>query len=152
MASLTLEIVTPERRVYRGTAESVLIPTLAGEIGVLPGHIPLMTQVVAGEVRLTNPGPNTALPAGHAEASQPGPTRLAVDNGFARIQGDVVSILTEAAMDERKIDLQAAADAQARAEKALHEAREKHLDPAEVEQLEAIARFAIVQQLIKKKG
>ena len=148
---LTLEIVTPERRVYKGTADSVLIPTLAGEIGVLPGHVPLMTQVVAGELRLANPGPNTALPATHPEASQPGPTRLAVDIGFARILGDVVSILTEAAMDERKIDLQAAADAQARAEKALAEAREKKLDPAEIEQLEAIARFAIVQQLIKKK-
>jgi len=149
---LTLEIVTPERRVYRGTAESVLIPTLAGEIGVLPGHVPLMTELVAGEMRLTNPGPNTALPASHPDASQPGPTRVAIDNGFARVLGDVVSILTEAALDERKIDLQAAVDAQARAEKALAEARDKKLDPGEIEQLEAIARFAIVQQLMKKKS
>ncbi|HVU39164.1 MAG TPA: ATP synthase F1 subunit epsilon [Opitutales bacterium] len=149
---LTLEIVTPERRVYRGSAESVIIPTAAGEIGILPGHVPLMTQVTAGELRLANPGPNTALPAGHADAAQPGPTRLAVDNGFARVLGDVVSIITEAAMDERKIDLQAAVDAQARAERALAEAREKKLDPAEIEQLEAIARFAIVQQLLKKKN
>jgi F-type H+-transporting ATPase subunit epsilon len=148
---LTLEIVTPERRVYRGTADSVLIPTLEGEVGILPDHVPLMGQVVAGELRLTNPGPNTALAATHPDAGQPGPTRLAVDNGFVRVLGNVVSILTEAAMDERKIDLQAAADAQARAEKALKEAREKNLDPAEIEQLEAVARFAIVQQLIKKR-
>jgi F-type H+-transporting ATPase subunit epsilon len=150
--ALTLEIVTPERRVYRGTAESVIIPTKSGEIGILPGHVPLLTQVVAGELRLTNPGPNTALPATSPDASQPGPVLLAVDNGFARVLGDVVSILTDAAMDERKIDLQVAVDAQARAEKALAEAREKKLDPAEIEQLEAIARFAIVQQLIKKKS
>lgn len=149
---LTLEIVTPERRVYRGTAESVLIPTTSGEIGVLPGHVPLLTQLVAGEVRLTNPGPNTSLPASHPDANQPGPTRVAVDNGFARVLGDVVSILTDAAMDERKIDLQAAVDAQARAEKALAAARDQQLDPGEIEQLEAIARFAIVQQLMKKKN
>jgi F-type H+-transporting ATPase subunit epsilon len=148
---LTLEIVTPERRVFRGSADAVALPTTAGEIGVLPGHVPLLTEVIAGELRLTNPGPNTALPAAHPDASQPGPTRLAVDKGFARILGDVVSILTDAAMDERKIDLQAAVDAQARAEKALAEARDKKLDPAEIEQLEAIARFAIIQQLIKKK-
>jgi F-type H+-transporting ATPase subunit epsilon len=149
---LTLEIVTPERRVYRGTTESVQIPTTSGEIGVLPGHVPLLTQLVAGEVRLTNPGPNTSLPASHPDANQPGPTRVAVDNGFARVLGDVVSILTDAAMDERKIDLQAAVDAQARAEQALAAAREKKLDPAEIEQLEAMARFAIVQQLMKRKG
>ena len=149
---LTLEIVTPERRVYRGTAESVLIPTTSGEIGILPGHVPLLTQVIAGELRLTNPGPNTSLPAAHPDAAQPGPVRVAVDNGFARILGDVVSIITDAALDERKIDLQAAVDAQARAEKALAEARNKQLDPAEIEQLEAIARFAIVQQLMKKKN
>ena len=149
---LTLEIVTPERRVYRGTAESVIIPTTSGEIGILPGHVPLMTELSAGELRLTNPGPNKSLAATHPEAGQPGPVRVAVDNGFVRVLGDVVSILTEAALDERKIDLQAAVDAQARAEKALAEAREKKLDPAEIEQLEAIARFAIVQQLMKKKN
>jgi F-type H+-transporting ATPase subunit epsilon len=149
---LTLEIITPERRVFRGTADSVVMPTAAGEIGVLPGHIPLLTQVVAGELRLANPGPNTALPSTHPDAAKPGPTRLAVDNGFARVLGDTVSILTEAALDERLIDLTAAADAQARAEKALAEAHATKLDPAEIEQLEARARFAIVQQLIKKRG
>jgi len=150
--SLTLEIVTPERRIFRGTTDSVIIPTTSGEIGILPGHVPLLTEVVAGEVRLANPGPNTSLPASHPDAAQPGPIRVAVDNGFARVLGDVVSILTDAALDERKIDLQAAVDAQARAEKALAEARDKKLDPAEIQQLEAIARFAIVQQLMKKKN
>jgi F-type H+-transporting ATPase subunit epsilon len=148
---LTLEIVTPDRRVYRGSAESVVLTTTSGEIGVLPGHIPLLTEIVAGDLWLTNPGPNTALPANHPDAGKPGPTHLAVDNGFARVLGDVVSVLTEAALDVRAIDESVAADAQARAEKALAEARAKKLDPAEVEKLEAVARFAIVQQLAKKR-
>ncbi len=148
---LTLEIITPERRVYKGTADAVVLTTSEGEIGVLPGHIPLVTQVRAGDLRLTNPGPNTALPATHPDAGKPGPTHLAVDIGFARVLGDTVSVLTEAAIDVRVIDEAAAAEAQARAEKALAAARESKLDPAEIERLESIARFAIVQQLIKKR-
>ena len=42
--SLILEIVTPEARVYSDTVETVVIPTLDGEIGILPGHIPLLTE------------------------------------------------------------------------------------------------------------
>ena len=148
---LTLEIITPERRLYKGSVDSVVMPTSAGEIGVLPGHIPLVTQVTAGELHLTNAGPNTALPASSPDAGKPGPVLLAVDNGFARVLGDVVSILTEAALDERLIDVNAAADAQSRAQKALAEAQQTKIDPAEIERLESIARFAIVQQLIKKR-
>ena len=50
---LTLEIVTPEAKVYSDTIDSVVIPTVEGEIGVLPGHIPLLTQVEHGELRVT---------------------------------------------------------------------------------------------------
>ena len=81
--------------------------------------------------------------------------RLAVDKGFARILGDKVSIITEAAIDEKKIDLSAVKAAQERAEKALAEARartDKDIDPAELEKLEQIIRFAVVQKLVKNKG
>ena len=50
---LTLEIVTPEARVYSDTIDSVVIPTVEGEIGVLPGHIPLLTQIQDGELRVS---------------------------------------------------------------------------------------------------
>ena len=45
---LTLEIVTPEARVYSETVDTVVIPTVDGEVGILPGHVPLVTQVGAG--------------------------------------------------------------------------------------------------------
>ncbi len=51
--ALTLEIVTPEARVYSDTIDTVVIPTAQGEIGIRPGHIPLLTQVEAGELRVT---------------------------------------------------------------------------------------------------
>ncbi len=50
---LTLEIVTPEDRVFSDTVDTVVIPTVEGEIGILPGHIPLLTQVADGELRVT---------------------------------------------------------------------------------------------------
>jgi F-type H+-transporting ATPase subunit epsilon len=149
---LTLEVITPERRVYQGTADFVELHTADGDIGVLPGHMPLLTRLLAGDLHLTNPGPNTALPPTHPDSGKPGPIHLAVDQGFARVMGDVISVLTEAAIDVRSIEANTAAEAQARAEKALVEARDKKLDPAEIERLESIARFAIVQQLIKKRN
>ena len=58
--ALILEIVTPEARVYSDTVDSVVIPTVEGEVGVLAGHIPLLTQVDHGELRVTK-GSSTEL-------------------------------------------------------------------------------------------
>ena len=134
--SLTLEIVTPEKRVYSKSVERVKLPCSEGEMEVLPGHIPLITTVDAGEVRTQSKG-QTEL--------------LAVDKGFVEVFGDKVSILTEAAIDIEDIDLEAAEKAQKRAEEALAKAEADNLDPAEVERLEAVARFAITQKLLKKR-
>jgi F-type H+-transporting ATPase subunit epsilon len=137
--ALTIEIVTPEKKAFTGQADSVTVPTTIGEIQLLPGHIPLTTLVAAGELVVNNGGVIE---------------RLAVDKGFARILGDTVSILTEAAIDEKKIDLSAVQVAQERAEKALAAARNApgDIDPAELEKLEQIIRFAVIQKLVKTKG
>ena len=134
--ALTLEIITPEKRVYSKTVDRVKLPCTEGDMEVLPGHIPLITTVQAGEVR--------ALSGGETE-------QLAVDNGFVEIFGDKVSILAEAAIDIEDIDHEAADKAQKRAEEALAKAEADNLDPAEVERLEAIARFSITQKLLKKR-
>jgi F-type H+-transporting ATPase subunit epsilon len=49
---LVLEIVTPEARVFSDTVDSVVVPTVNGELGILPGHIPLLSQVADGELRI----------------------------------------------------------------------------------------------------
>ena len=134
--SLTLEIVTPEKRVYSKSVERVKLPCSEGDMEVLPGHIPLITTVDAGEVRTQSKGQSELL---------------AVDKGFVEVFGDKVSILTEAAIDIEDIDLEAAEKAQKRAEEALAKAEADNLDPAEVERLEAVARFAITQKLLKKR-
>jgi len=132
--ALTLEIVTPEARVYSDTVETVVIPTVEGEIGILPGHIPLLTQVGAGELRVVKNG-KTEL--------------LAVGNGFAEIDGDKVSILAESAIAEDKIDVEAAEKAMQRAQEALR--GKETLDAAEVERFESIVRSSIVQLDLKRR-
>jgi len=131
---LTLEIVTPEAKVYSDTIDSVVIPTVEGEIGVLPGHIPLLTQVEDGELRVTK-GATTQL--------------LVVSGGFAQIDGDRVRVLAENAINEEKIDEQAVEAALKRAEQQLREA--KDVDPQQYEQLQGMVRYAGVQLAVKRK-
>src|SRR3984885_9254537 len=97
---LTLQIVTPDAQVYSDTVDTVVIPTIDGEIGILPGHIPLLTQVQHGELRVTKNGRTEAL---------------AVGDGFAEISGDKISVLAESAITEEKIDVAAVEKAIARA-------------------------------------
>jgi len=133
---LTLEIVTPERRVFSDEVEHVVLPTESGgEIDVLPGHIPLMTMINPGELRY--------FKSGQAES-------IAIDKGFIEVIGDTVSVLTEAAIEVEEIDLGALDDARARAEEALEEARQSGEDPEILEQLETQARFAVLQKIVKE--
>ena len=131
---LTLEIVTPDARVYSDTIDSVVIPTVEGEVGILPGHIPLLTQVEHGELRVTK-GNETLL--------------LAVSGGFAEIEGDRVHVLAEHAISEEKIDTKAVEEALKRAETELEAA--KHLDPQQYEHLQNLVRYSGVQLAVKRR-
>ncbi len=131
---LTLEIVTPEAKVYSDTIDTVVIPTVEGEIGILPGHIPLLTQIESGELRVTK-GQTTQL--------------LAVSGGFAQIDGDRVRVLAENAITEEKIDEQAVEAALKRAEQQLREA--KSMDSQEFEHLQELVRYSGVQLVVKRK-
>lgn len=132
--SLTLEIVTPEARVYSDTIDSVVIPTVEGEVGVLPGHIPLLTQVEDGELRVTKNGKVELLVIG---------------GGFAQVESDRVRVLAEYAINEEKIDEKVVEEALRRAEAQLKEA--EHLDPNEFERLQSMVRFSGVQLAIKRR-
>lgn len=133
--SLTLEIVTPEAKVFSAPIDTVVIPTVDGEIGILPGHIPLLTQVADGQLQITR--------AGKTEF-------LIIGNGFAQVQGDVVSVLAEHALEEAKIDEAAIETAMQRAQEALKSGA-SDLDPAEVERLESVVRFSVAALAIRKK-
>lgn len=131
---LTLEIVTPEALVYTDTIDAVVIPTVEGEIGILPGHIPLLTQIEQGELRVSK-----------GTATQ----WLAVGGGFAQIDGDVVRVLAENAITEEKIDEATVENAMKRAEQQLKEA--KDMDPQQFEHLQSLIRYSGVQLAIKRR-
>lgn len=133
---LLLEIVTPEKRVFSEPVEHVVVPTAAGEIDILPGHVPLISILEPGELKL----------------GQGGKLRgLAIDRGFVQILGDKVSILAEGAIDVTSLDLAAIEEARIAAEHALEDARKRGEDPALIEELETKARFAVVQKLVKQR-
>lgn len=131
---LTLEIVTPEAKVYSDTIDSVVVPTVEGEIGVLPGHIPLLTQVEHGELRVTK-GNVTQW--------------LAVGGGFAQIDGDCVRVLAEHAITEEKIDEHAVEAALKKAEDEIKAA--KDMDPQQYEHLQSLIRYSGVQLAVKRR-
>jgi len=131
---LTLEIVTPEAKVYSDTIDSVVIPTLVGEIGILPGHIPLLTQIADGELRVSK-GASTEF--------------LAIGGGFAEIEGDRVRVLAERAITEDKIDEKAVEDALKRAQTELENS--KNIDPQAYAHLQNLVRYSGVQLALKRR-
>ncbi|MGC6424378.1 MAG: ATP synthase F1 subunit epsilon [Lentimonas sp.] len=132
---VTLEIITPDEKVLSTEATQVVLPTESGEAGILTGHIPMVTKIVAGELKVIKDG-------GAAEF-------IAVDHGFAKVLGNTISVLTEAAIDVAAIDLSEVESAQARAEEALQKAQAEGTDPEEVERLETSVRYLIAQKLAK---
>ena len=131
---LTLEIVTPEARVYSDTIDTVVIPTVDGEVGILPGHIALLTQIENGELRVTKGGVTQLL---------------VVSGGFAEVEGDRVHVLAEHAINEEKIDEHAVEAALKRAEEQL--AAAKDIDPQQYEHLQSLVRYSGVQLAVKRR-
>jgi F-type H+-transporting ATPase subunit epsilon len=99
-----LEIVTPEKLMVKETADEVQIPGKAGYMDVLPGHAPLITELMIGEIAYKNAG-----------ATQ----HLSVAWGFAEVLPDKVTILAQTAERAEDIDVKRAQEAKARAEAAL---------------------------------
>ncbi len=125
MAKITLEIVTPEKAVFHEDVDEVILPGADGELGILPGHLPLMTTLRSGRL--------VAIDGGQQQF-------FAVHQGFAEILPDKVIVLTDAAEDAANIDADRARAAMERAEQALKEAEGKpqgeeatELDAAEIQ-------------------
>ena len=101
MATIKLEIVTPEAKTFSDDVDMVTLTGIEGEMGIYPQHMPLMTQLVAGEINARK-GEQTIV--------------LAVGDGFVQITGGRVAILTDMAVRAENIDEAAAEEAQKKAE------------------------------------
>lgn len=133
MAKLKLEIVTPEGRAYQDDVDMVVLPGSEGELGIYPAHVPLMTQLVPGEVRIFKDGKQT---------------ELVVGSGFAEITQTQVSVLTDSAMEDESIDENVAEEAIKRAEAAL---KDKSLASEELAEAEAALARSLAQLRFKRR-
>jgi F-type H+-transporting ATPase subunit epsilon len=130
--TLQLQIVTPEAQTFSDQVEMVTLPGIEGEMGVYPNHVPLMTQLVPGEIVVRKKGQDFFL---------------AVGDGFVEITGERVAILTDMAMRVEQIDEAKAEEARHRAEARLAE----HLDDGEAAAVQAALANSLAQINVKRR-
>lgn len=134
MATLKLEIVTPEKVAYSDDVDGVVIPGVEGEMGVLPMHIPLMTMIHPGELVVSK---------GHEKKY------LAVGEGFVTIDQTSVKVLTDMAIEWEAIDESAAEAAVKRAEEAM--ARKHELGSEESAAVQVALAKSLAQLRVKRR-
>ncbi len=130
--TLKLEIVTPQAKVYSEDVDMVTLPAIEGQMGVLPQHIRLMTQLVPGEMIVRQNGQDHFL---------------AVGQGLVEVTGERVSILTDMAIPVESIDEAKAEEARERAAARL---REK-VSSEEVASVNASLARSLAQLHVKRR-
>jgi len=130
--TIHLTIVTPDATVYSGDADMVTLPGVVGQMGILRDHIPLMTEMVPGEIIVRKEGKDSFL---------------AVGAGVIEVQPDRISILTDLAVAAENIDEAKAEEARQRAAARL---REK-LSAEEVAAVNASLVRALAQLKVRRR-
>ena len=134
MATIKVDVVSAEESIVSGDAELVSLPGQSGELGILPGHVPLITLIRPGFVRIHLPGKQ--------EVEQ-----VFVAGGVLEVQPDMVTVLADTAVRSKDLD-------EAKAAKALEDARalrQKATGELEIAKLEAeMAALAAELVAIKK--
>lgn len=103
---MTLDIITQERIVYQGEADLVVIPTVSGQITILPKHVSLIGRVAPGELTIKKSGREQ---------------HIAVTGGFLQVASDKITILADYAIKSEEIETTKALEAKKRAEKIMQE-------------------------------
>ena len=129
--TIKIVVVTPDAKALEADVDMVTLTGIDGEMGILAGHMPLMTQLVAGEIILKRGSENT---------------RFAVGDGFVQVTGEKVAILTDMAVSSDNIDETKAQEALQRAQARLSE----KVSDEEVVALQAAIVNANVQLKVKR--
>jgi F-type H+-transporting ATPase subunit epsilon len=130
--TIKLEIVTPQATVYSDDVEMVTLPGVEGQMGILPQHVRLMTQLVPGEMIVRKDGQDRFL---------------AVGEGLIEVTGDRVAIVTDMAVAAENIDEARAEEARQRAAARL---REK-ISSEEVASVNASLARSLAQLHVKRR-
>ena len=134
-----VDIVSAESEIFSGVAKMVHASGVAGDLGILPRHAPLLTKLKPGEVRVERPD-------GEEEFYY-------ISGGMLEIQPHCITVLADTAVRAKDLDEAAAIQAKERAEQMLRDRKgEMDLAEAERELAEAIAQIQAIQKLRKKMG
>ena len=129
---MQLQIITAEREVFSGEVDAVVAPGVAGQLGILPNHAPLMTVLQPGELLVRSDGDESYL---------------ALSGGYLEVLGNQVIVLADAAEDVDEIDEARAQEALARAQERIA-SRESDI---ELEQAVASLRRAQVRVTVARR-
>lgn len=130
---LQLEIVTPERLAYSDEVDSVVLPGVEGELGVLPHHAPLVSMLGIGELRIRKDGQEESF---------------AIVGGFLQVRPDKVVVMAETADMASEIDLETAMEARREAERALETGYHEGVDlsAARAQLQQALLRIRVAER------
>lgn len=133
MKTMNVSVVTPDGKVFDGDVEMVSVKTTEGGLGILPNHIPLVTPLTIGTVRIKK-GSEITL--------------VAITGGLMEVRGDQVSILAESAELPSEIDVSRARAAKERAERLIQQAKQDDNDfkRAEMALKRAINRLNVAEK------
>ncbi len=138
MATIQVDVVRAEAQIFSGPARFVALPGEAGELGILPGHTPLITRIKPGAVRIEDEAGNEDF--------------VFVAGGILEVQPGTVTVLADTAIRGKDLDEAKAAEAKRRAEEALSN-KDSNIEyaTAQAELAEAIAQLAAIQKFRKVK-
>jgi len=133
-----VDVVSAEESIFSGLAEFVVLPGEAGELGILPGHMPLMTRIKPGAVRIKLPGDKEEL--------------IFVAGGLLEVQPGLVTVLADTAIRGADLDHAKAMEAKKMAEEAMvNRGSQMDYARAQAELAEAIAQLAAIDRLRKQR-
>lgn len=133
--TIHVDVVSAEESIFSGLAEFVALPGEAGELGILPGHMPLLTRIKAGAVRLKLPQQNDE-------------ELIFVAGGMLEVQPNLVTVLADTAIRGKDLDEAKALEAKKHAEEAMaNRGAELDYARAQAELAEAVAQLAAIKKL-----
>ena len=135
-----VDVVSAEEAIFSGLAEIVIVPGQMGELGIYPRHVPLLTRIKPGSVRIRRP-------------DQEEDELIYVSGGMLEVQPDVVTILADTAIRGKDLDEARALEAKRAAEESMKD-RSSDIDyaRAQAELAEALAQLRMIQQIRKNVG
>jgi F-type H+-transporting ATPase subunit epsilon len=137
--TIQVDIVSAEKEIFSGEAQMVFAPAVMGEVGISPGHAPLVTKMTPGEVRVKDNNGNELA--------------FYVSGGLLEIQPRIITVLSDTAERAEDLDEAAILKAKEEAEQALHE-KDSKIDyaKAQIALAEASAQLQTLQRLRKRSG